>query len=229
MAKYKSLVSTLFIYNKTSEVPVEHETLKSGRDVTGRDGTTDDGRTTTLEGQTWRLKYLCRYHNHRWLLTVATKFRSFLWSFKSLDSTFFFLGWGWFLFGLHAILCFAALWSSICKCCLEMILWVSLLFGLLKTFWLESTLDLPGSNFSLWVTLYLLAQKSDKVSCGDVFTKSSSFKSSSSSVSSVSDLKICLMKNMIRFQIWITSFSEVLTRVPGESVMEDDCWRQWDS
>ena len=29
----------------TSEVPVEHETLKSGRDVTGRDGTTtDDGR-----------------------------------------------------------------------------------------------------------------------------------------------------------------------------------------
>ena len=37
-------------YSLTSEVPVEHETLKSGRDVTGR----DDGRrtTTTLEGQT---------------------------------------------------------------------------------------------------------------------------------------------------------------------------------
>ena len=31
-------------YKFTSEVPVEHETLKSGRDVTGRDGTTDDGR-----------------------------------------------------------------------------------------------------------------------------------------------------------------------------------------
>ena len=31
----------------TSEVPVEHKTLKSGRDATGRDGTTDDddGRT----------------------------------------------------------------------------------------------------------------------------------------------------------------------------------------
>ena len=39
------------ICNNTSEVPVEHETLKSGRDVTGRDATgrrTDDddaGRT----------------------------------------------------------------------------------------------------------------------------------------------------------------------------------------
>ena len=37
-------------YLVTSEVPVEHETLNSGRDVTGR----DDGRrrTTTLEGRT---------------------------------------------------------------------------------------------------------------------------------------------------------------------------------
>ena len=34
------------IYIITSEVPVEHETLKSGRDTTGRDGTTTDaGRT----------------------------------------------------------------------------------------------------------------------------------------------------------------------------------------
>ena len=40
-------------YTHTSEVPVEHKTLKSGRDATGRDGTRrdDDGRTT-LEGQT---------------------------------------------------------------------------------------------------------------------------------------------------------------------------------
>ena len=32
-------------YKKTSEVPVEHETLKSGRDATGHDATgQDDGR-----------------------------------------------------------------------------------------------------------------------------------------------------------------------------------------
>ena len=53
-------------YRITSEVPVEHETLKTGRDAMGR------WRRTTLEGQKWRLKYLCRYNRQKcWNSTTS--------------------------------------------------------------------------------------------------------------------------------------------------------------